>query len=315
MYNISLLMVAACGLSHTSAIADIDCTDSINFTTSFFGFSSQSGEYLVVGERASLSGTSALIISGDDPTDYLGNIFVELNTSIAPLDVRLFVRDGVADRTSIGVLEQISKDAGFALNIDVVAITGDLGASGQPSVVNANTIRLISLGGDCYADIRGIDGNPQFDAGILIDGSWKKGAAAFKGQSIDFLDVGGDIGSTTESVEIWSSGTIDLIDVEGDFFGTIGENSLGFTDDTAVELLDVAGDFNGTAPMILQALDDVAVGGNFDADITVLDPLDSISTYDIGGEFSSTSTLSFPSSGLERPDCHQHVKLERRLAR
>ena len=139
----------------------------------------------------------------------------------------------------------------------------------------------------------------MFDAGILIDGSWKKGSAAFKGQSIDFIDVDGDIGSTTESVAIWSSDTIKSIEVGGDFFGTIGENSLGFTDDTTLESLEVVGDFNGTAPMIIQALDDVAIGGNFDAEITVLDPLDSIATYDIGGEFSNTSTLSFPASGLE----------------
>lgn len=99
--------------------------------------------------------------------------------------------------------------------------------------------------------------------------------------------------------DIWSSGVIQLVKIDGSFAGRIGENGEGLSGHPDIEKILIGDDFVGTTAMTMNSLETLEVDGNFDADVTVSSSMGSSGFYKVAGELASGASLDLPSDGLE----------------
>ncbi len=246
------------------------------------------------------SGTGLTVISGFNSSDIIDRINILFQSGIGQ-NLMLLNISNDGDPASISAIDEIEHASNVRLDISLINISGDIGLIGGANRIEARNIRTMTVGGDVYSDIV-LDGSASPRTGTTIvdvEGDWIEGS--YVNENNDNLDfyVAGNVGSVSESVDIWSGNIIDSIEIDGNFYGRIGENDEGFTGHPDIALIDIEGNFNGTAAMTVNSLGEMVVNSDFDADLSISSATGSAALYDIAGEFASTATLTLPTDGLE----------------
>lgn len=181
---------------------------------------------------------------------------------------------------------------------------GDILAESPADAIQVTTIENVSIGGNLYGNIIGNSqtglGQPlTFDSQILIDGDIVEGGIYNNSGGFQSVRILGDLtGPGATGSEIWASGLMQDLQIDGAMFGRIGSNNQGFGGHPDVGQVTVGGDFVGFLPMTINSLETLEIGGDFDADVTISSAMGAGGFYRIAGEMVSGASLDVPSNGL-----------------
>lgn len=178
---------------------------------------------------------------------------------------------------------------------------GDLGTPGSGSMMMVNWANYIQVGGDWYTNFV-IDGSqPADQRSLVIDGDVLEGGIYNNVGKFEDIQVKGVInGPTLDPIEIWAKTSIEFVRADDMSEVRIGSQTAGFSGYTDVGFIQVlaGGDFVSSAPMTMDALGYLNIGGDFDADVTVNSALSSTQASQIQGDFEAAAILSLPTNGL-----------------
>lgn len=242
--------------------------------------------------RLTLSGASSDVIE-----------LLQINNSTAGnTHVELTIGGGLTQNPLAGIEDiAISNPATTRFGFHDLKFAGDLGVAGSGNTMTVNWANYIWVGGDWYANFV-IDGNQTANQeSLVIDGDILEGGIYNNVGRFKDIQVQGVIsGPSLDPVEIWSATEIQYVRADDMSEVRIGSQTAGFSGFTEVGYIQVlgGGDFVSSAPMTMDSLDYLNIGGNFDADITVNSALSSTQASRIEGDFASTAILSLPSNGL-----------------
>lgn len=263
--------------------------------------------YQITVEYNSLTaGSAGIQIWGDDPNDIIDSI-TTISDTTHELDMILLNISEPGEgspQTSIGAVRNISHivpggDAGGTLRVSVISITGDLGTPTSNSVIEANEINQLRIGGDVYSRV--IANGPYGTTGNFVEiaGDWVKGGYYRGDPFVNSIVVDGTLGSGSSTVEIFTDGDIDLLRAGSIGNAAIGVNSEGFSGTTSVGTLEtLLGGFTSNSASVLGSLDLLRVAGDFDADLTINSALPAAERWGIGGSLLAGGVIDLPTSGL-----------------
>ena len=267
---------------------------------------SSPNQWSVSGRQTVDIETPWIAVRGDDLADIVTSIHILSpgpNVSVPRAAVNVSMDDFTAD---IGAVQNISAAGDANMFISLIDIKGDLGVHGFFDSIQAKSIRELKVGGNCYSDIFAtstvIDDNPT---SVQIDLDWVSGSYTNRSApEIDFIRVGGSVGSIGWPVFIWSATPILEIAIGDDFYGQIGDSFHNIAGHPDIDLIEIGGDFIGgeyivgPASMTMNSLGDLVVGGDFDANVIISSAMPIDSFYYIGGTFASTASITLPADGL-----------------
>lgn len=248
-------------------------------------------------------GGGAISFNSDENDDFLIVVLVD-DPSTTDI-VAMSVIDNGGRSSLAGVLQVfVANPAQDSLSITQLQLDGSIGIPGDPNAgIYVNEITGgISIGGDVYSDIEvgslGASGAPM--SFFVVDGNVDNASVINNVNDINVVNIMGDVISTTDTAEIAAEGTIGSLSVGGNFNGKIGSSLGGFSGSTTLGNASVVGDFSSPSMMTLDSIGNLFIGGDYEADIELLNPLLSNSTINVGGQFvdSPASAIRLPGAGL-----------------
>lgn len=252
-------------------------------------------DHYSVRGRINIAG-GLLVLDSDDSNDVIDEIIIynsggskSVAVSIRDTSVTEWTRSSLAGIAKIKANNPSNTD----IRLHLLYMDGDVLAADPADAIQVSNVEWIDIGGSIYGNIIARnDANPppqDTDMHITVDGDLVDAEIINKHGGIASLRVTGD---ATAGTDVWSSGTIQEIKIDGSFEGRIGNNGEGLSGHPDVELLSVDGDFVGTGSMTMNSLDTFDVGGDFDANVIISSSMAASGTYTIGGEMASTASIS-----------------------
>lgn len=307
----SLLMCGAIGLGSTSAFSDIivashtgvvDWDSPSQYPDIDYLYTDGKGfDHYSIRGRLNIDG-ALLVLDSDDSNDIIDEIIIYNSDDF--MSVAVSIRDTSATMWAKSSLAGVAKiKANNPSNTDIrlhlLYMDGDVLAADPSDSIQVSNVEWIEIGGSIYGNIIARnDANPpssNTDMHITVGGDLVDAEIINNYGGIEWLRVTGD---ATTGTDVWSSGAIQEITIDGSFEGRIGNNGEGLSGHPDVEQVVIGGDFTGSSAMTMNSLDGLKVGGDFVADITVSSPMDTLGSYVIDGEMMSGASISLPSSGL-----------------
>ena len=186
----------------------------------------------------------------------------------------------------------------------VVRFSGDLGDSAGGDTWDLASLPFIDIGGNLYADLiidDRVNGTSTFTTEITVGGSWLDGDLYKNTGNINVVRAVGSIsGTSSDPIEIWSSGSINRVEAASMSEVRIGSQTAGYSGNTEIgKITTFTGDFTSSFAMTIDELTDMDIAGDFDADITLLSAMPAAGDWRIGDTFASTAIISLPSLGLD----------------
>ncbi len=255
-------------------------------------------------------------IESDDSYDVIDEIVVYNNAS-GTRYISISISDSSGNQTSFASVSKIhAADCNDTdINIENLKIPGDILAEG-PNSIYVNSISEIDIEGSLYGRIIIEDGAsglvPLSGVNTInIDGDVVRGGVYSQAGDITSIAIGGNVVSDTSvgiRSEIWSSGSIGVLQVDGDLDGRVGINGLSYNGEcfnitsnifSDIDTLQIGGDFTGGRFMQVGSLNNLSVAGDFDVKININSVMADTSVYDIAGTMDTDARIYLPSDGLE----------------
>ncbi len=249
-----------------------------------------------------VTGNAGAVVLEGDIDDHITQISINFPNSFLQI-LNLAVR-GENSLPGIAAVERIQQGGNFSSKTIITQfdIAGDLGVpGGVTDRVDVHTIQSMNIGGDLRADVRAdLGSGTRLIDNLVVDGSILGGHVRVQGGNLNSLTVAGDIvgDASSDPSEVIATGTIGFVQAASMNEVLIGDSNA-ISGNSTVGTVECSGNFFSTTPMTMVSLDSLRVDGDYDADITIQQPLDTTDRIRVGGSFAASGFIRLPASGLQ----------------